>query len=526
MLQIRELPQVQIPEVLLPYDEATGRLNIEKAAYLGFAKAQLKMGAAYELCSMGCEFDPALSLHYNSLAARQGEPEAEMAISKWFLCGYEGIFNKNEELAYVYAERAAQSNLATAEFAMGYFNEIGMHVPVNVEKAKEWYEKAAKNGNADALQRIEGLSQEQTLSKQDHEQVAINRIRSQYGSKRGARPDRFKTKVPDMPTITDSDEWANNRAPIRSASTAPYPMSGDPPGIDRPGSAAPYPLSDRPPQAGPAGGFFAPNGGRHSAESGAAFRLNPQHNQPPRPATTTNDSRRPQQGGPPRDEWGRPQQRPPQGPGGFDQRPGGFGRGGPDPRANSVSPRPGGPGGRPGQGGPQSPVHDIGYVAPLAPRKQDRPPQGQGFGQGPGQFPQRPGQQQDYGRPNPQGNRPPGGGMPPRQGNNNAPQPQRNPSGRPGGPGGPGGQGGQNQRPPPQRQHQQPAQKPAKAQAPVEPKGPKTFAEMGIPSQQKEGDCVSFPIGYTIHVHLLTMTTGCHVILYEKPRSCFKSVKP
>lgn len=30
------------------------------------------MGTAYELCQLGCEFNPALSLHYNALAAKQG----------------------------------------------------------------------------------------------------------------------------------------------------------------------------------------------------------------------------------------------------------------------------------------------------------------------------------------------------------------------------------------------------------------------------------------------------------------------
>src|ERR1700710_831613 len=167
MLQARELPQVTAPEALLPFDERAAVVKKEQAAYLVVAKAQLKMGVAYELCSMGCEFDPALSLHYNALAARQGEAEAEMAISKWFLCGYEGVFQKNEELTYVYAESAADSGLATAEFAMGYFHEIGMDVPVNIEKAKEWYEKAAKTGNQDAIGRIEGLKQQNTLSKKD-----------------------------------------------------------------------------------------------------------------------------------------------------------------------------------------------------------------------------------------------------------------------------------------------------------------------------------------------------------------------
>lgn len=47
-----------------------------------------------------------------------------MAISKWFLCGHEGVFEKNEELAFVYAQRAASSGLATAEFALGMFQFI------------------------------------------------------------------------------------------------------------------------------------------------------------------------------------------------------------------------------------------------------------------------------------------------------------------------------------------------------------------------------------------------------------------
>ena len=79
------------------------------------------MGTAYELCQLGCEFDPAMSLHYNALASRQGEPEADMAISKWFLCGHDGVFDKNEQLAYEYAKRAATAGLGTAEFAIGMF---------------------------------------------------------------------------------------------------------------------------------------------------------------------------------------------------------------------------------------------------------------------------------------------------------------------------------------------------------------------------------------------------------------------
>ena len=302
MLQARELPQISVPETFLPYDERGARQNIEKAAYLGFAKAQLKMGSAYELCSLGCEFNPTLSLHYNALASRQGEPEADMAISKWFLCGHEGEFNKNEELAFQYAQRAAAAGLATAEFAMGYFHEIGMNVPVNLDKALEWYAKAEKNGNKDATGRIESISKlSRTLSKRDHENVAINMIKSKHGSMRGQRPERFQKGPAILPSISDvspSDYGSDaspatpvgGRLPPRGDTTTPYPVSDQPPIIsnlpmsapyDRPSTAAPYPMDNGPPRLSPqrptmAGGF-APELRAASARptSSSAFNINP-----------------------------------------------------------------------------------------------------------------------------------------------------------------------------------------------------------------------------------------------------------
>lgn len=287
MLQIRELPQISIPEIYLPYNEDTARENIEKAAYLGFARSQLKMGSAYELCSLGCEFNPVLSIHYNALAARQGEAEAEMALSKWFLCGYEGIFQKNDELAYVHARRAAQAGLATAMFALGYYNEIGVCVPANLDKALEWYEKAAKAGNQDAVGRIEGLKS-RALTRKDHENVAISRIRSQYGSLRSGRQDRLRTPAKSLPSIDDTslespgssnDHVPNlyslgtpvglsttSRTPNRNSTMTPYPIDDRPPtvppAVDRPATVTPYPLTDGPPEpaagSGSAAVFFRP----------------------------------------------------------------------------------------------------------------------------------------------------------------------------------------------------------------------------------------------------------------------------
>ena len=281
MLQAKEIAQVNVPEQYLPLNTIAARFNIEKAAYLGFAKAQTKMGAAYELCQLGCDFDPALSLHYNALAARQGEPEAEMAISKWFLCGYDGIFEKNDELAFTYARRATKSGLATAEFAMGYFFEIGIYVPVDLGAAKMWYNRASEHGNQDASARIDGISRSKTLSRKDHENVAIAKIQSQHGSQRGQRPERFKNNPTPMPTIADSPitmpdpHFSRSLGDVRLQQHAPMDA------VRRPASTAPYPVDSgletrpRPPPGHMSGASYSHPGPRpppdHRQPSGASM---------------------------------------------------------------------------------------------------------------------------------------------------------------------------------------------------------------------------------------------------------------
>lgn len=369
MLQARELTQVNLPENYLPLDIKGARFNIEKAAYLGFAKAQTKMGAAYELCQLGCDFDPALSLHYNALAARQGEPEAEMAISKWFLCGYDGIFDKNEELAFTYARRATQNGLATAEFALGYFYEIGMHVPVDIQAARQWYSKAADHGNKDATARIDGISRSKTLSKKDHETVAVAKIRSQYGSQRNKRPERFKVASNPMPTIDDNvvdmpDPYSSQIPP---AGSRPYPHQSPSPTPQRPSSAAPYPIDDGP--------------GPRSSQVNASGYPNPNMRLTPKP--------RPNYGAVPPNSSQRPSgalSRPAQAYQKMDGMGGGRGRG--MPAYHNAPGAAGGQGYRhPGSGlsgppnvtspageahRPQPPAVDIGFSAPPDPSGADR----------------------------------------------------------------------------------------------------------------------------------------------------------
>ncbi|KAL2009244.1 hypothetical protein VTN00DRAFT_7438 [Thermoascus crustaceus] len=437
MLLARELPQVNVPDQYLPLDLNGARINIEKAAYHGFAKAQVKMGAAYELCQLGCDFNPALSLHYNLLAARQGEPEAEMAISKWFLCGHEGVFEKNDEMAFTYAQRAAQSGLPTAEFALGYFYEIGIYVPVDIKEARSWYAKAAANGNKDATSRIESISRSKTLSRKDHEKVAIARIKSQYGShgrnssiysaRQSVAPIQENLEMPDPSKMRISDD-----DPMAQRSAAPYP--------DGPGSAHSRPGSQS--------NYYGPD-----PRPSSAFGINPNIRPPPGNYAGAPPPNRAVSGG--------------AGPMGYRQQ-------GSPMHTPMQSPKI-----QPGHMNSPTgaPKLDIGYSAPMD-------PPGPGRRRPPNQNAAKP-----YG--------PPDGRAPvPQQGGQGLPQSPR-PSGPPSsGPYPPRSESlppsrGSTSSTPASKPPQKPETPPAKTTSGGLPgKGPKTFEEMGVPQGKTESDCV------------------------------------
>ncbi|KAF6829248.1 Chitin synthase regulatory factor 4 [Colletotrichum plurivorum] len=125
---------------------------------LGSAKAQLRLGRAYELSQLGCPFDPVLSLHYYRLAATQGCTEAALGVSKWFGAGNVPTFDKNERLEFEYLLRAATgpNGLAEAQFALGshYESAIDASAERNKTRAQEWYMIAASNGNEAASAKL------------------------------------------------------------------------------------------------------------------------------------------------------------------------------------------------------------------------------------------------------------------------------------------------------------------------------------------------------------------------------------
>ncbi|OAX78310.1 hypothetical protein ACJ72_07384 [Emergomyces africanus] len=110
-------------------DEAYSRELLEQAAELGYKFSQYRLGAAYEHGLLGCPVDPRLSIMWYTQAAAQGEHQGELSLAGWYLTGAEGILQQSDTEAYLWARKAAMAGLAKAEYAMGYFTEVGIGVP-------------------------------------------------------------------------------------------------------------------------------------------------------------------------------------------------------------------------------------------------------------------------------------------------------------------------------------------------------------------------------------------------------------
>ena len=69
---------------------------------------QYKLGHVYKCALPPFLFDALLGVRYYLLASQQGKVEADTALSNWFLCGAEGAFDKDENLALRLPERAGE----------------------------------------------------------------------------------------------------------------------------------------------------------------------------------------------------------------------------------------------------------------------------------------------------------------------------------------------------------------------------------------------------------------------------------
>lgn len=124
-------------------NEAHAKQLFIEAANLGYKFSQFRLGCTFEYGLLGCPVDARQSIAWYSKAAVQDEHQSELALSGWYLTGSEGVLQQSDTEAYLWACKAAQAGLAKAEYAMGYFTEVGIGTRANIEDAKRWYWRSA-----------------------------------------------------------------------------------------------------------------------------------------------------------------------------------------------------------------------------------------------------------------------------------------------------------------------------------------------------------------------------------------------
>ncbi|BGP46466.1 Chitin synthase 4 [Rhodotorula kratochvilovae] len=135
-------------------DEDYAAELLARAAELQYAPSAYKLGECYEYGKMGCPQDAALSIHYYNIAAQQNHAAACFALTAWYLVGSPGILPQSDTEAYLWAKKAADQGLAKAEYACGYFTEVGIGTYRDERDALAWFRKAAAHGDKRAMDRL------------------------------------------------------------------------------------------------------------------------------------------------------------------------------------------------------------------------------------------------------------------------------------------------------------------------------------------------------------------------------------
>lgn len=153
-------------------DEGYALELYRRAAHLGHAPAQYRVGTCHEFGILGCAMEPTTALKWYAKAADQGFPDAELALSHWYLTGTpatalsaeqevadEVILKPSEEEAFTWAHRAADRGHPKAQYTLGYYCEEGIGCEANLARALVWYRRAAEQKYHRALRRLTELKE-------------------------------------------------------------------------------------------------------------------------------------------------------------------------------------------------------------------------------------------------------------------------------------------------------------------------------------------------------------------------------
>ncbi|ELR07057.1 hypothetical protein GMDG_08234 [Pseudogymnoascus destructans 20631-21] len=166
-------------------DEAYSLTLFKQAAELGYKFSQFRLGAAHEYGLFGLAINPKESIQWYSRAAVQEEHQSELALSGWYLTGAKDersgqmILAQSDTEAYLWARKAAMAGLAKAEYAMGYFTEMGIGSTQDIEGAKRWYWRAAAQNFPQARERLEELKRSGGKGLPNRERISRSKVGKQ-----------------------------------------------------------------------------------------------------------------------------------------------------------------------------------------------------------------------------------------------------------------------------------------------------------------------------------------------------------
>lgn len=256
LIQLGELPSIAPPYPSLP--ASAGIQAIERAAWVGFGPALLRMGLAWQGGEMG--YDSIIALRYFHIVSRQQQylrwkgdltaglgGHAEAEISKWMLCGSVDMFPPNEEYSFYFAKLASEQKNGLAEFAVGYFYEVGIYVEKDIKAALIWYGIAASHDNQEAADRVNKLSlnRSNTITRQQHHRTLT--IKGRGSIKSSLNKKATSNKQPESNTHYKQNSSFRDTSPINfddSAYTSRQtetPILANPVPLDEPVADDSYP---------------------------------------------------------------------------------------------------------------------------------------------------------------------------------------------------------------------------------------------------------------------------------------------
>lgn len=126
--------------------------DFQDKAQNGDAEAECNLGKCLYL-GQGTTQNYYVALTWFRKAAEKNWSEAQYYIGRCYYYG-QGFPKLDYYQAVLWYRKAAEQNYADAQYQLGLCYEKGQGVKQDMKTARKWYERAATNGNAKALQKI------------------------------------------------------------------------------------------------------------------------------------------------------------------------------------------------------------------------------------------------------------------------------------------------------------------------------------------------------------------------------------